>query len=91
VEWSRPRCCIIGQVSTNRYRGHLPVRDDGTAMLNERRTVKREMLPDGRWLVWTVVEELDGRGDVWNTRRELFTINYEPISNASGEILLKMR
>lgn len=67
------------------------MRDNGDVMMNERRTVKRVQLPDGRWLVYTVVEELDGRGDVWNTKRELFTINYESISNASGEVLLKQK
>ena len=67
------------------------MRDDLRGMMNERRTINRKLLPDGRWLVWTVIEELDGRGEVWNTKRELFTINYEPVSNATGEILLKQR
>jgi len=58
-------------------------------MFNERRNVKRTLLPDGKWLAWTQVDLIDGQGQVFSTSRDLFTLNYEPIPNARGEALLK--
>jgi hypothetical protein len=58
-------------------------------MFNERRTLQRRELDDGRLLSWTLVETLDGTGVVFRSHRELFTLNYEKINDAQGERLLK--
>jgi hypothetical protein len=64
------------------------VRDDPSVM-SERRAIRHEQMPDGRWLSWTDVEVFDGRGDVFSNRRELFTVNYKAIPDVEGERLLR--
>ncbi len=58
-------------------------------MFDERREMKRGQLPNGKWLTWTEVSTLDGQGAVFSTRRELFTVNYEPVADDIGKILLR--
>lgn len=58
-------------------------------MFQERREVKRGQLPNGKWLTWTEVSTLDGQGVPFSMRRELFTVNYEPVADDLGLILLR--
>ena len=58
--------------------------------MREKRTLKREMLHNGKLLTWTVVEVYDGTGALFDTKCELFTLNYEPISNVEGERLKRL-
>lgn len=58
-------------------------------MFQEKREVKRGQLPNGKWLTWTEVSTLDGQGVVFSMRRELFTVNYEPVADDLGVILLR--
>lgn len=51
--------------------------------------MKRGQLPNGKWLTWTEVHTMDGQGVVFSTRRELFTVNYEPVADDIGHILLR--
>lgn len=51
--------------------------------------MKRGQLPNGKWLTWTEVSTMDGRGVVFSVRRELFTVNYEPVADDIGKILLR--
>lgn len=62
---------------------------DTRSCMAERRTLKRESLHNGKILSWTVVEVFDGTGALFDTKRELFTLNYESISNAEGERLVE--
>lgn len=59
------------------------------AMFDERREIKRAQLPNNKWLTWTEVSVLDGQGQVFSMRRELFTVNYEPVADDIGKILLR--